>query len=381
METRFGFTFVRKFLHFFMFTFALMLGVVLLVAFLFSRDTTVEAVGMVEPRNTTFIRSPITGIIKTILVESGQTVQEGEALLALADEEIQADLRKTQRDLEIAQADLAQATSELRVTETRTGNKIGEMKANLSLARADLERITRQFELSRSVYQEMASESDRSNPERVSQKDFSEVKMKEAQVRRAQAQLKSAQGEIAQVGMIRAKMQSIERRIRKFEEQVAFYQDRLSKTRIHAPVSGTVLTFDLDRKIGSRVLEGETVLRIGDLSDWVVRAFLTEENIPRVRPGQRAKITLKAFPYVEYRIFEGQVEQIPFSPLLDEKGEILKDKAGRIFYPVIVRIDDPIITKGDQKFSFQYGLGAKVKIILRRERIYRLLYERFLKVK
>lgn len=423
LRYHYGFRFVRRFIRIFIFTFLMMLVFVGIFTSLFSKDVTVDSAGMAEPRRYVHLRSGITGIIREVLVEGGGRVEKGDLLVILVDTEIRTNLDKALRELGVAKAELAQARAELRVTETRTRNRVKEAEANLRLAEADLERTISQFELSSQAFsveqalkkgtpaqhgtQTSSAEANLNkgrsesgllseagqggfhsrpdsvsasmDPDRFSPEGFAQIRMKRAQVEKAKAQLQSAEGELAQVDMVRAKIQAITRRIRKLEADVEFYRDRLEKTRIRSPVSGTVLTPYPRRGIGQRVLEGETVLVIGDLSDWVVKALLREEDIPKIREGQPAKVFIKALPHTEYKVFTGRVEEVPLSPLTDEKGEIAKDKAGRIFYPVTIGIEDPNVIKGNERISLWYGLGAKVKIVVKREKIWRLLYERFLR--
>jgi RND family efflux transporter MFP subunit len=78
-------------------------------------------------------------------------------------------------------------------------------------------------------------------------------------------------------------------------------------TRIEAPAEGVVLRRMAEP--GELVGPGQPVLVVGGTGrGWVVRAALADRDVVRLRQGDRARITLDAFPG---RTFEGRVDEIP----------------------------------------------------------------------
>ena len=70
----------------------------------------------------------------------------------------------------------------------------------------------------------------------------------------------------------------------------------------HAPVSGVVLEKEAIQ--GGRFMPGEALFRIADLSKVWIIADVYEQDLARVQPGQRAQVTLEAYPG---RSFEARV--------------------------------------------------------------------------
>ncbi|MBL8538897.1 MAG: efflux RND transporter periplasmic adaptor subunit, partial [Betaproteobacteria bacterium] len=81
---------------------------------------------------------------------------------------------------------------------------------------------------------------------------------------------------------------------------------------LRAPATGVVLEKMVVE--GTRFMPGEPLLRIADLSTLWLIADVFEQDLAVVRPGQRAKIRVNAYPD---RVFEGRVAFV--YPTLDAK--------------------------------------------------------------
>jgi len=82
----------------------------------------------------------------------------------------------------------------------------------------------------------------------------------------------------------------------------------LAKTRIYAPIDGTVIaTYEAQ---GEMVAAGAPLVTIADLSRVRIEAEVPETDAAQVRPGMRALITADGFPRASWR---GVVEEVPAS--------------------------------------------------------------------
>src|SRR5262249_15319339 len=89
-------------------------------------------------------------------------------------------------------------------------------------------------------------------------------------------------------------------------------KQRLDDATVRAPVAGTVLSSPVTAgtvisSATSSVSGGTTLLTMADLDSIRMRALVAETDLGQVRPGQRATVTVDAFPD---RTFEGTVEKI-----------------------------------------------------------------------
>jgi HlyD family secretion protein len=89
--------------------------------------------------------------------------------------------------------------------------------------------------------------------------------------------------------------------------EVAAAEALLDKTRIRAPVSGTML--QVNAKLGETVAPGseQPLVVLGDMSVALVKAELDQRNVAKVKMGQKAFVRSDAFPG---RDFEGRVTAI-----------------------------------------------------------------------
>lgn len=114
----------------------------------------------------------------------------------------------------------------------------------------------------------------------------------------------------------RANVSAIERRIDQARANVTAARDTLSKTTMRAPMSGIVTALPVHEGevavIGTMNNPGTKLLTIADMS--VVEAVMEvdETDVPSVKPGQRASVTIDAYPN---KTFSGLVTEVGSSPI------------------------------------------------------------------
>jgi len=97
-------------------------------------------------------------------------------------------------------------------------------------------------------------------------------------------------------------------------------QDRLKKTVVRAPISGSIIV--LNNKLGERVVgtgqfPGTEVLRLANLDSMQVKVEVNENDIINVKPGNPVSIKVDAFGD---RIFQGVVHEISNSAISKATG-------------------------------------------------------------
>ena len=98
--------------------------------------------------------------------------------------------------------------------------------------------------------------------------------------------------------------------IRRTEGLLSQSRDQLSKTTIVAPMDGTVssLTSEVgERVVGTGSFAGTEIMRVANLGDMEVRVNVNENDVVNVKVGDRARITIDAYPN---RRFNGEVKEI-----------------------------------------------------------------------
>ncbi len=133
----------------------------------------------------------------------------------------------------------------------------------------------------------------------------------QADLDRARATLDSA----------RANVRAIEQRIEQSRANVAAARDTLSKTTMTAPMAGIITALPVEEGevavIGTMNNPGTKLLTIADMS--VVEAVMEvdETDVPNVKVGQRATVTVDAYPN---KTFEGVVTEVGSSPMVNSTG-------------------------------------------------------------
>jgi HlyD family secretion protein len=133
----------------------------------------------------------------------------------------------------------------------------------------------------------------------------------QAELDRARAALESA----------RANVRAIEQRIEQSRANVAAARDTLSKTTMTAPMAGIITALPVEEGevavIGTMNNPGTKLLTIADMS--VVEAVMEvdETDVPAVKVGQRASVTVDAYPN---KTFEGIVTEVGSSPMAASPG-------------------------------------------------------------
>jgi RND family efflux transporter MFP subunit len=103
--------------------------------------------------------------------------------------------------------------------------------------------------------------------------------------------------------------------------EVSRDRERVAKTLLRSPIDGLVATPHLEDMLGRNLNPGETFAEVVDTSRANVDVAIDEQDVPLVKPGQRAAVKLEGFPT---RTFRGEVAVV--SP----KGQMENDE--RVFY-------------------------------------------------
>ncbi|HEY0968710.1 MAG TPA: efflux RND transporter periplasmic adaptor subunit [Opitutaceae bacterium] len=133
-----------------------------------------------------------------------------------------------------------------------------------------------------------------------------------------------------------ANLDNAEAQIRRTEGLLSQARDQLSKTAIFAPMDGTVSS--RTSEVGERVAAtgqygGAEIMRVADLSSMEVRVNVNENDVVNVKVGDRARISIDAYPN---RRFNGEVREIASAA----KTEGLNTQQEVTNFQVKIRITD-----------------------------------------
>jgi ABC exporter DevB family membrane fusion protein len=269
----------------------------------------VAAAGRVEPVSEEMrLGFDISGKIREVLVEEGDTVAKGQAVARLVDDDIQARLAQAQSNVQALKAALDKTIAGARSMERAEAEQaFREARHVMHNAQQEYERrakLVAQGVISR-------EEADRFEKDfLVAQQEANRAReryhlvddpTREEDVRRAEAEYAQAQAQL--------------------QEAQAF----VDKALIHSPIDGVVLR--KHRRAGEMVSTNfdTPVVTVGDVSTLRVRADVDEKDVAKVKVGQRAYAVADAYGGQR---FEGKVIRI--ARMLGRKNVRTDDPAERM---------------------------------------------------
>ncbi|MGE0053712.1 MAG: HlyD family secretion protein [Hyphomicrobium sp.] len=242
------------------------------------------APGRVEPKSGQVrVAAGMLGRIAEVTVSANDEVEEGELLIRLDDEEARARL----------QAAETEAASRKRERDSQSLDKAREdlRKAEDAVFSAERQVTNAQFELE---YELQSKRSGTGSAQNVSDAR-AHLKSARAKLRKERANYASAQAKADVPAPSR-----IESALQAARSDVAVAEALLEKTRIRAPVSGTIL--QMQAKAGEMVAPSpdQVLAVIGDMSVVRLKAELDEIDVSKVKVGSKVIVKSNAYPGQEF---------------------------------------------------------------------------------
>lgn len=242
--------------------------------------------GKVEPVLNFEAHSPIGTTLLRLLVKEGDHVKKGQLLAKLDDASARSQAAQAMAQLRAAQAD----SSAIR----RGGSQEEVLTLNSQLIKARAARDTAQHNLQvlQSLQQQGAA-----SP--------GEVRDATSQLSRAETDLKLLEQK-QKDRYSQPEIQQAAARESEAESAYAAAEDVLKQLNIRAPFSGVV--YAITPRQGAYLNPGDLVLQEADLSRVLVRAYVDEPDVGRLKVGQPIEITWDAVPG---RVWQGSLAGVP----------------------------------------------------------------------
>jgi HlyD family secretion protein len=269
----------------------------------------VVATGKIEPLSKVEIKSKASGIIKYLYVNVGDMVKEGQLLVELDKEVLEAQLKEARAFLDASEGQLKEIDSQGRTIRANLH------KAQLEAESKDYEFAVTEFQRYRQLYAQGLVPK--------SEYDSAEQKMKAADVNRKAlgAEVKVKEAEIDQNNQTLAKTRA---EVVQAQAQLERMEENLKYASIRAPISGVVLSREVE--VGdavSSILQlgsnATLIMTLGDVKELYVKGKVDETDIGVVRVGQPVRITVDAY---KDRVFNGKVFRI--APMGVEKDNVTR---------------------------------------------------------
>ena len=316
------------------------------------------------------------GTVQAVRVTDNQFVDAGTVLVLLDPRDYQVAVERTRADLAEAEASAQAARTTVPVTSTSAASQVSTAESDIGSAQARLR--SAQARLKDAQAKEKKAELDLARlktllaKDEVSQQEYdddalavesartareaAQAAVREAEEGTAAAAARLAQARTApqQVGIMRARAASAEAKVEQARATLAQAQLDLDHTSVKAPASGYVSKKTVE--VGQVVQPGQPLMAIVPLDDIWVTANFKESQLRKMRPGQRAVVSVDAYGG---RRYQGHVDSI--SPATGARFSLLPpENASGNYVKVVQRVPVKILFEKGQDSEHVLRPGMSV---------------------
>ncbi len=291
---------------------------------------------LVTRRSTQVLSTPESGVVRDVLVQGGDQVKAGQALVVL--------------DPRVKSSDVDELALQLKAEASR----LSAEKAKLREKIAGLERQEQIDQQLLAPLQELAAAGAAS----------------EMQVVEKQRVLQSTRRELAEARRSEQTLQfASERTQAQLRAQLVGARSKLELVTLRAPVKGTVI--DLEAQTGQVVGSSTELLRLVPNDDLLAKVFAPSKDLAFIRPGQIADVSIDSYSNSIYGVLEAKVSSVSEDALpADEQYKFPH-------FPIKLDLSQQFLEKNGQRFALQPGMAISAQIKLQKLTFVQLFFSRF----
>jgi HlyD family secretion protein len=297
----------------------------------------VNASGKIYPEIEVKVSPDISGEITELFVQEGDTVKKGKILAR-----IYADVYNIQRSQ--AASGVAQSQAQVGVQQAQVSNS----QAGLGALQAQQEQAERTYNMQKQLF----------NDKVISAAEFN---VADANFKTSRANYNAA---VQSIRGVQASVQSARANVQTAQASLQKANTDLGRTAIVAPMDGVVSLLSVkkgEKVAGNSFNVGTEMLRIADMDKIEVRVDVGENDVPKVKLGDSALISVDAY---SDRKFKGIVTQIASSNNGAAASALGAATSDVTQYKVYIRIlkESYADLLGKGTFPFRPGMSANADI-------------------
>lgn len=286
----------------------------IIVLFFLRTNISISADGILEPSKITHIHSIESGIIKKVLVKSGDTIRLNQALVYL-------DSIELKKNLSDIKSQIALDNNSYYQKKEKTEYDTRENKLSLETAQAQLIKAKASFRDHISGYFPKANMDSLVNNYKSGMNITLDYAM--ADIKLAQNAIKLNMLYLQKVKMIKYDIVQLQIDLNKLYEQESIIREKLKHLVLKSPVTGVVLTEGIENLSNSYVMEGTKLFDIAETKDWDAILFVNENEIHQIKINDRVKIKLSALQSTDnYELYSASVTSIGAEKISEKKEYI-----------------------------------------------------------
>jgi HlyD family secretion protein len=274
---------------------------------------------------------------------------ESKSALKWQQESMQADLQLKNADLNAAQLQLLQLQNGARPQEVQQSQAaVAAAQSQYDGAKKDWERaqtLYKNDDISTSQYDQFHTrfESAEANLKQVKEQSnlvqagprAETIDSAKAQVERARAALRAGQANAIETRRREEDLVARQGDIDRAKAQIALIDSQLADTIASSPINGIVLVKAAD--VGEVLAPGTSVVTVGDIDHPWLRVYIREQDLGRVKVGDKVKVTTDSF---KDKIYDGTVSFISSDAEFTPKQIQTAEERVKLVYRVKIDVDN-----------------------------------------
>ncbi len=243
------------------------------------------------------IAPQVAGSVISLDVADNQFVRKGDPLIHIDPRQYEIARELAEGALTAAKAQMGGQQFGFEVARKNFPALLAQAQAQLAAAKATLAKAQADYDRQKSLSRQATSQQD--------------VDAAKAALQQAQAQVALAEAQVTQASPVPERVGEVEKQVGQLQGQVEQAQARLDQadlnlswTVVKAPQDGWITKRNVEE--GNYVQPGQQIFAIVAPERWVVANF-KESQLDRMRPGQKVKIDVDAYPSLDLK---GHVDSI-----------------------------------------------------------------------
>ena len=386
-------------------------------------DEVGTAQGRLEPKgNTIRLDAPVAGTVSAIRVKEGQAIQQGQPLMELQSDVVNADLQQAQVKLEGLLNRQTQLTTIKAQLESSLSTARQQVQAQVASQQATIDKAQKQqsafqeslglirdiqakdqarvAQLSKLSEQGAIARSQVEDAERIMIQNNQQFQKAQTDIQQAEAEVQKQRKEYQRI--LRDGELSISdktKQVKELQSQIIDAQSESGQTQnlikslqyqrqqrvLYAPASGTLFQL-LIQHPGAVVQPGQAIAQIApQTARLVLRARMDNKQTGFLKVGLPAKVKFDAYPFQDYGILPGRISWIsPTSSLPAPTGAPTAANTGNAAassFEVEIELEQPFIQAQGKAIALKAGQTATAEVIVRQRRVIDLFLDPFRKLK
>jgi len=291
---------------------------------------------LVTRRSTQDLTTPEKGVVREVLVQSGQRVEAGQALVVL--------------DPRVQRSEVAELRTQLE-------SEISRQRSDQARIRERIRGLERQLDIDERLLapiRALAAEGGSSQIQVIEKERQLEVTRRDLAEARQQEQTLNFQSQTTQA---------------KLRAELVDARSKLDLVTLRAPVSGTVI--DLQAQTGQVANGNEALLKLVPNDELQAQTFAKDADIGFIRAGQSAEIAFTSYDKSVYGTLPAKVSLVSQDSLPPEPPYDYPH------FPVSLDLSGQTLNKDGKSFELQPGMALKAQIKLQKLTALQLFFSRF----